>query len=264
MPFIRTLDPRDGAISPEAARAQAIARRSGSQATKSFKRGRRSKRGTGNPRRGGFEEAIASGWTPAPVPAPVPTTPADEIDTATTISPQPSGPGGSGGSGGSGGRRGGGSATPPAAKTPRAVPPPPRQLDMGEITAALDAISAMFDLQTGELSAEMQAARQAFDFLKQGLLGAQERAIEQTRNVAAGRGILRSGLFLNETGRLQEKAAGQINQAAAARAARERAIQQRISGLSAAEAAQRAQEARRIAKEQVGTKEAIARALELV
>ena len=161
--------------------------------------------------------------------------------------------GGGAGARGSAGGAGGGRASAPE-----------RSLDLDEITAALEAISAMFNLQEGELTAEQQAARQAFDFLKQGLLGAERRAIDQTTNQAAGRGILRSGLYLTETGRIKEDVAGQINQARAEKLARERAIQQRLAGLDTAEAAQRAQEARRIAKEQVGTKEAIARALELV
>lgn len=160
--------------------------------------------------------------------------------------------------GGGGGGGGGGSSTPAPPTNPLAG------LDLDEIRAALDAISGMFELQRGNLSVEQENALNAFNMLKERINLAQTAAVDQARSSAAGRGLLRSGLYLNTVADIGEEAADQLTQATAERAARQRAIQQQIAGLTAQEKAERMARARQLAREQVGTKEAIAAALELV
>ena len=153
-----------------------------------------------------------------------------------------------------------------AAPSPSADPRPGggRALNLDEINAALEAISAMFAAQEGELTAEQQAARQAFQFLRDSIFRSRDLALEQQLGDFAGRGIARSGIALEQQARLAEQASTQVSHAQAQKAARERAIERQIATLEATEERQRAEEARRLANEQVGTQEAIARALQLV
>lgn len=165
------------------------------------------------------------------------------------------------GSGSTGGGGGGGGGTP--GRVAPATPAPTPELDVEEITAALDAISAMFNFQKGELTTEQEAALRGFDFLKTRLLQNRERAEEATTDQAAGRGLLRSGLYLREVGRLGSETASNIAQARAEKNAKVQAISRAVGNLEAQEEAERVAQARSLAREQVGTKEAIAQALKL-
>jgi len=122
----------------------------------------------------------------------------------------------------------------------------------------------MFELQRGSLSVEQENALNAFNMLKERIDLAQTAAVDQARSAAAGRGLLRSGLYLNTVADIGQQSSDQLAQATAERVARERAIQQQIAGLTAQETAERTAKARELARQQVGTKEAIAAALELV
>jgi len=155
-------------------------------------------------------------------------------------------------------------AAPPAAAPAAQVPVPASLFDVDEIRAALDAISSVFDLQTGELSEQQLAARRAFDFLRDNLLGARAEAIELTAGEAAGRGLLRSGLYLGEVGRISSQTAEQTAQARSERDARLAAIARQTAGLAAQEEAERAVAARQLAKQQLATKEQLAQVLKLV
>jgi hypothetical protein len=166
-----------------------------------------------------------------------------------------SGRGGGGGGGGAGGAAGG------AAGTASAAAP---FLDLNSIRSALAAISAAFDLQEGELTAQQEAARRAFGFLSEQFAEDRDQTLRATKGAAAGRGTLRSGLYLAETGRIGEAFAKQTAQAQAERDGRLRAIAGAITGIASQEKAHREQRARELAQEQVGTQEAIAKALKLV
>lgn len=151
----------------------------------------------------------------------------------------------------------------PAASAP-AAPARSGSLDLDAIRSALAAIAAQFDFQEGSLTAEQEAAKRAYGFLTEQFADQRSEALDRTRGEAAGRGLLRSGLFLRESGDVSERFAKSQSQAQAERDARLAAIANNIASLKAQEEAQKAETARNLAKEQVGTAEAIAQALQLV
>lgn len=176
--------------------------------------------------------------------------------TKTSSSTSGSSGGGSGGSGGGSGGGGGGSTTPAPTKT--------AALDLDAIRSALAAISASFNFQEGSLTAEQEAAKRAFGFLSEQFADQRAEGLTRVKGEAAGRGLLRSGLFLKESGNVSEQFSKAEAQAQAERDSRLRGIAANLANLKAQEEATKANEARRLAKEQVGTQEAIAAALKLV
>jgi hypothetical protein len=166
--------------------------------------------------------------------------------------------GGAGGGGSAGGGAGGGGGSSTAAPTKTAA------LDLDAIRSALAAISAQFNFQEGTLTAEQEAAKRAFGFLSEQFGEQRQEGLTAVKGDAAGRGLLRSGLFLRASGDVSERFSKAKSQAQAERDSRLRGIATNLANLKAQEEAQRAQEARRIATEQVGTQEAIAAALKLV
>jgi hypothetical protein len=140
----------------------------------------------------------------------------------------------------------------------------PPQLDLDAIRSALAAISARFNLQEGQLSAEDEATRRAFTFLDEQFADRKSEALTGIQSDAAGRGILRSGLFLRSQGRTSEGFAKQRSQALSERDARLRGISTTLANLAAQEETEKVERARALATEQVGTAEAIARAIKLV
>lgn len=165
-------------------------------------------------------------------------------------------------SGGGGG--GGAQARADAVSGGKMITPEPPVLDLQAIRDALAAISAQFDFQEGELTAEQEAARRGFKYLSETLGEQREAALGGLESEAAGRGLLRSGLFLQDSSDIEERSAEALARAQAERDARLRGIRRNLANLKAQERAKRANEARRLAQEQVGTKEATSRALELV
>jgi hypothetical protein len=140
----------------------------------------------------------------------------------------------------------------------------PSSLDIEEIKSALAAITARTNLTRGSLEDERGSVNRAFGFLRERLGKQRGDELRGFKSEASGRGILRSGLFLRGSGRISENYAKAESEAVADRDARLRGIASSLSQLTAVEKAERAAEARRLAKEQVGTKEAIAKALQLV
>jgi hypothetical protein len=161
--------------------------------------------------------------------------------------------------GGSGGGGGGGGPAPAAVATP-----PPPVLDLGAIRDALAAISANFRFKEGELTSEQEAIQRALGYLMEQFSEGREAAMTGLQSEAAGRGLLRSGLFLREAGDTEEQFARETSRAHADAGGRMAGIERNLANMKAQEQAQRANEARRLAQQQVGTQEAISRALQLV
>lgn len=165
-------------------------------------------------------------------------------------------------------------ATRPAAVQPIAVAPAPApaavapkpesQFDLEEIQAALNSITAGFNIQEGQLGSEQSDLGRAFQFLLQRLNEARGQALESTQSVAAGRGLLRSGLYLNRVGEVSEDFAEERSQAQADRDARLRGIAAELGGLTQQEKAQRAARARELLRQQLATKDEAAQVLRLV
>lgn len=168
--------------------------------------------------------------------------------------------------------RGGASRTAAAAPSSsggasRAATPIPSlrsNFDLEEIQAALTALSSVFNLQEGQLEVERDQIGRLFENLQRSIFDARDEAIEQDTNLAAGRGILRSGLYLKHIGRLGEATSEQIAEARGERDARLQGIARQLGGLEAQEQAERAVTARNLAQNQLATKEQLARALQLV
>lgn len=168
--------------------------------------------------------------------------------------------GGSGGGGG-GGAGGGGSTASPAPA------PPPKTLDrfqLDEIEAALSAISARYDYERQGLSNQQSAIGRAFELLMDQMDEDEKRALFENKARSGGSGRIRSGLFLKDQARIDDAFADQAVRARAERDSKLSPIQQALGSLAARRDAERAAEARAIAREMLGTQEAIAQALELV
>lgn len=142
--------------------------------------------------------------------------------------------------------------------------PEAKHLDLLEIRQALAAISAKANLARGGLVAQRGATNRGFQMLDEQMGDARLDALVGAKSGAAGRGLLRSGLFLRETGDIAEDFAQQRAGAVAERNARLREIAAQLSGITAQEKADRASTARQLARAQVGPKGDIARALKLV
>lgn len=174
------------------------------------------------------------------------------------------GGGGGGGAVAAGGGGGGGGAPAPAAAARTPTPEELSKFNIDEITAALNALSSVFGLKRGELETDQEAAGRFFNILRRGLLENQDLLEESTTDEAAGKGILRSGLYLNRIGEIGEQTAEQLAQARKDRDARLAAISRSLGGLKSQEEAERAVTARNLAKEQLATKEQLSQALQLV
>jgi hypothetical protein len=192
-------------------------------------------------------------YTPGPEYAPPSkrSTPAPTKQTTSTASTS------GGGAGAGGGGRGG--PAPAAVATP-----PPPVLDLGAIRDALAAISANFRFKEGEMTAEQEAIQRALGYLTEQFAEGREAALTGLQSEAAGRGLLRSGLFLRAAGDTEEQFAREISRAQGDAGGRMAGIERNLANIKAQEQAQRANEARRLAQQQVGTQEAISRALQLV
>jgi hypothetical protein len=136
-------------------------------------------------------------------------------------------------------------------------------LDLSEIRDALKAISGQYGLQRGQLEAQREDAKTNAHRALKKLDSARRDELTGLSSRAAGSGLLRSGLAVKDTGRIGEQFAQAKSGVRQDRATALRAIQGNLSGLRATEKAARAAKARELARGQVGTKEAIARALKL-
>lgn len=136
--------------------------------------------------------------------------------------------------------------------------------NLDEIRAALDAISANFELERGQLEGSRGSIGRALELLlaKQD----QDRAFLLRENKArnSGSGRIRSGLFLRDQGQIVDTFADQAVRARAETDAKLNPILLALSTLNARRDAAKSAEARRIGREQLATQEEIARALELI
>jgi hypothetical protein len=135
---------------------------------------------------------------------------------------------------------------------------------MDEINAALAAISARYDYEGQGLRNQQGALERAFELLRSNLDEDRDRALFESKARSGGSGRIRSGLFLQDQARISDEFADQLVRARAAKTAQVAPIIQALGSLEARRDAERAASARTIAREMVGSKEAIAAALELV
>lgn len=177
------------------------------------------------------------------------------IDRVTATNPTPST-----GGGGSGLSRAVSRAAAPALENSPAL----SAFQMDEINAALDAINARFGFEGQALGNERGGIERAFERLRAELAETQDQAQSELSSRAGGSGRIFSGFFLNDQARLADDFADQEERALAERNARLAPILQALGSLDARQEAARALEARTIAREMVGTQEAIAAALGLV
>lgn len=160
--------------------------------------------------------------------------------------------GGGGGGGGSAPLEEGGSAV------PRSF------FDLEEIRAALDAITARFELERGQLTSRREALGRAMQLLMGRLDKERDRTLLDNKARNSGSGRIRSGLFLKDQARIADTFADQVARARGEQDAQLSPIQEALRTLNARREAEREVEARRIAREQLATQAEIARALELV
>lgn len=169
--------------------------------------------------------------------------------------------GGALGRGGGSGGGGGGSA---AGGAPAAPADPLSAFQMDEINAALQAITDRYEYQRTGLTNQVSGIERAFTLLRDQMSEEEEQDLFNSKAVAGGSGRINSGFFLQDQTRIADTYADQLVRARAEKNASLSPIQQSLGSINARRDAERAAEARRIAREMVGSKEAIAAALELV
>lgn len=170
--------------------------------------------------------------------------------------------GGALGRGGGSGGGGGGSAA--GGGAPAAPADPLSAFQMDEINAALQAITDRYEYQRTGLTNQVNGIERAFNLLRDQMSEEEKRDLFNNKAVAGGSGRINSGFFLQDQTRIADTYADQLVRARAEKNANLSPLQQSLGSIDARRDAERAAEARRIAREMVGSKEAIAAALELV
>lgn len=136
--------------------------------------------------------------------------------------------------------------------------------ELDEISAALAAISGQYGMQRTGLVGQQSALRRAYEMF-QGRLGTErDIALERSQEMAGGSGRLRSGGFLRGQTDIASGFAQQLVDALRNRDAELSTTQQALGGSETQENLARAARAREIAREMLGSEEAIAEALKLV
>jgi hypothetical protein len=146
----------------------------------------------------------------------------------------------------------------------KAAPGSVKTLDLAEIRQALAAISGSFKLQRGEYQGNMRSAKSGAKRALEALKRSNKESVRSFQSGAAGAGLLRSGLALKDVGNINQSFAEGRSEVISNRDNTLRTLQGNLSTLKAQETAARATKARELARTQVGTQEAIARALKLV
>jgi hypothetical protein len=147
---------------------------------------------------------------------------------------------------------------PAVAKEPRSF------FDLEEIRAALAAITARFELERGGLKGTRSGLQRAFELLSGRIGKDRSRTLRESKAASSGSGRIRSGLFLRDQAEINDEFADTLIRARAASDVQITPIEQLLGSLNARRDAERAKEARSIGREQMATREEIARALELV
>ena len=139
---------------------------------------------------------------------------------------------GGGGGGGAGGGGGGGAPSPTVDLT---------GLKQRELDAARNAIQSRFDLVRTQLRGDLARLRTNFDFFRRALNDRLENDLRESAESASSRGILDSGVFLQQQADLQAAAADEFAQERTSRDAQVAAIRSQLkSGLLSQAAAEEA------------------------
>lgn len=150
--------------------------------------------------------------------------------------PSPYGGGGGYGGGGYGGGPYGGVPTPGGpggASTTAPGADPAKALQEAELEAALRALEKQFNLSREQLMADQTEAGDQYRFLLSSLQRSRTEALQGVESSAIGRGILRSGIFLQDQGQVQSEFARQQGQIEQDRAGKLQAIQAALAELEA-------------------------------
>ncbi len=117
--------------------------------------------------------------------------------------------------------------TPPAS----AAAPPAAPANLADLEAALAALEAKYGLTREQLLADQTAAGDQFRYVLTMLNRSRQDALRGSTNQALGRGVLRSGIYLQDQSRISNEFAQQRAAEEAQNAARLRAIQEALSQL---------------------------------